>query len=31
MTAMGRVLFAAGAEEVLTGLARDPVVRDEVS
>ncbi|NVI86554.1 GMC family oxidoreductase [Actinomadura sp. BRA 177] len=29
MTAMGRVLFAAGAEEVLTGLARDPVVRDE--
>jgi hypothetical protein len=29
MAAMGRVLFAAGAEEVLTGLARDPVVRDE--
>ena len=29
MVAMGRVLFAAGAEEVLTGLARDPVVRDE--
>lgn len=29
MEAMGRVLFAAGAEEVLTGLARDPVVRDE--
>ncbi|CNF52387.1 oxidoreductase GMC-type [Mycobacterium tuberculosis] len=29
MTAMGRVLFAAGAEEVLTGLAGTPVVRDE--
>ncbi|TDC12110.1 GMC family oxidoreductase [Actinomadura bangladeshensis] len=29
MVAMGRVLFAAGAEEVLTGLAKTPVVRDE--
>ncbi len=29
MVAMGRVLFAAGATEVLTGLARHPVVRDE--
>lgn len=29
MVAMGRVLFAAGAAEVLTGLARHPVVRDE--
>ncbi|TDE32695.1 FAD-binding protein [Actinomadura sp. 6K520] len=29
LVAMGRVLFAAGAEEVLTGLARKPVVRDE--
>lgn len=29
LVAMGRVLFAAGAEEVLTGLARRPVVRDE--
>ncbi|MFG2085929.1 MULTISPECIES: GMC family oxidoreductase N-terminal domain-containing protein [unclassified Spirillospora] len=29
LVAMGRVLFAAGAEEVLTGLARRPVARDE--
>ncbi|MEU5987970.1 GMC family oxidoreductase [Spirillospora sp. NPDC047418] len=29
MVAMGRVLFAAGAEEVLTGLAGTPAVRDE--
>lgn len=29
IVAMGRVLFAAGAEEVLTGLPRSPVVRDE--
>lgn len=28
MVAMGRVLFAAGAEEVLTGLGRHPVARD---
>jgi choline dehydrogenase-like flavoprotein len=29
MVAMGRVLFAAGATEVLTGLARRPVARTE--
>ncbi|WP_433468817.1 GMC family oxidoreductase N-terminal domain-containing protein [Spirillospora sp. CA-128828] len=29
LVAMGRILFAAGAEEVLTGLHRHPVVRDE--
>lgn len=29
MFAMGRLLFAAGATEVLTGLARHPVARDE--
>lgn len=28
IVAIGRVLFAAGAEEVLTGLPRHPVVRD---
>ncbi|MEO3829625.1 GMC family oxidoreductase [Actinomadura sp. B10D3] len=29
LVAMGRILFAAGAAEVLTGLPRRPVVRDE--
>jgi choline dehydrogenase-like flavoprotein len=29
MTAMGRILFAAGATEVLTGLARRPVARTQ--
>ncbi|MGI5202561.1 GMC family oxidoreductase N-terminal domain-containing protein [Spirillospora sp. CA-108201] len=29
LVAMGRILFAAGAEEVLTGLPRHPVARDE--
>jgi choline dehydrogenase-like flavoprotein len=29
LVAMGRILFAAGAEEVLTGLPRRPVARDE--
>ena len=29
MVAMGRILFAAGATEVLTGLARSPVARTE--